>query len=725
MGHYPLLNKGFQGPEGSIGAQGYTGPAGPTGLSGSSGVQGPQGIRGETGENGIGIQGPQGFQGYQGYQGFQGLMGHGETGPQGRQGIQGSQGFQGRQGYQGVGGVDGANNLKWAFGGTVGSSTDPGTTFFTTNSNVPANITSLNISTVSLEANAVAWLQSLEDSFANGLAVVHIKITQSNNSSRFGLYQLGDFANNSSWYNFVLTPISAGANITGNCSISFVAFGINGQQGNDGVTGPTGTGVQGPQGFQGIWGVDGAMNLRWNWAGTGSSDPGAGNFYTDNTDLLSTFKLLTSSLADSVGDVYWWMYYQLSFAQAAGLGLGSLYVHLQKVDDPTIMGLGYAYHGTDYVSYQDFDIYFISGSGTFVPGEYAISMFYAANGNNGSPGLDGPQGYTGSNGPQGVTGADGIQGPQGPQGSQGIDGGISGRWFYGGTADLTGPSAFAYQFKTLTNSINAPGKIYIDSFSINGGDWPFFVYTDDIYDLYDWSRDLSFISISNTLHSEIYHVIGITYPSGLEYLALTVLPLSYHDGAFQENEPYTLSWFPGGARGPQGPGIGDTGAQGPQGPTVSLYDWNILSLSGSGASVSHTTIGGSKNVLVIDTIPGTNPPTSQNEASLEGSVSARITLSSNDTKSMTVFMGGTQSKHSNDFVPGFFIADSIQLRPVYPGPSGSYNGVHKIVKPKVGASFSYLYDPISASWRIVSPEPFGTGASGSLFTSHSLESDWT
>jgi hypothetical protein len=97
---------GPQGPEGPQGIQGLEGPMGPQGVPGK---MGPQGVPGPVGPKGpignVGPEGPQGIQGPEGPEGPEGPIG--PVGPQGSKGVQGAKGEPGPQGSPGPQGAQG------------------------------------------------------------------------------------------------------------------------------------------------------------------------------------------------------------------------------------------------------------------------------------------------------------------------------------------------------------------------------------------------------------------------------------------------------------------------------------------------------------------------------------------------------------------------------------------------------------------------------------------
>lgn len=99
----PMGPPGPPGPQGPAGEDGWAGPAGPKGDKGDRGPAGPQGPQGPEGP--AGPEGPQGEVGWPGDKGEQGIQG--PVGPQGPKGDRGPAGPQGPQGETGKPGIDG------------------------------------------------------------------------------------------------------------------------------------------------------------------------------------------------------------------------------------------------------------------------------------------------------------------------------------------------------------------------------------------------------------------------------------------------------------------------------------------------------------------------------------------------------------------------------------------------------------------------------------------
>ena len=126
----PIGPMGPPGPQGPAGEDGWAGPAGPKGDRGDRGPAGPQGPEGPAGPQGP--EGPQGEVGWQGDKGEQGVQGPvGPQGPKGDRGPAGPQGETGKPGIDGKPGKDGAQGLVGPAGpqgkaGPKGDTGEPG-----------------------------------------------------------------------------------------------------------------------------------------------------------------------------------------------------------------------------------------------------------------------------------------------------------------------------------------------------------------------------------------------------------------------------------------------------------------------------------------------------------------------------------------------------------------------------------------------------------------------
>ena len=111
----PIGPMGPPGPQGPAGEDGWAGPAGPKGDKGDRGPAGPQGPQGPEGS--AGPQGPQGEVGWPGDKGEQGVQGPvGPPGPKGDRGPAGPQGPQGETGKPGIDGKPGKDGAQGVVG---------------------------------------------------------------------------------------------------------------------------------------------------------------------------------------------------------------------------------------------------------------------------------------------------------------------------------------------------------------------------------------------------------------------------------------------------------------------------------------------------------------------------------------------------------------------------------------------------------------------------------
>lgn len=265
---------GTSGANGAPGVNGTSGTSGTRGTSGSSGTSGTSGTRGTSGSSGTsGINGAPGVNGTSGTSGVNGAPGaNGTSGSSGTSGAAGVNGTSGSSGTSGASGVDGANCLRWEYTGVPTNSGE-----FGANTLILSAITSLSINkTTDNGADAGTWLTSL-----NTRSV--ISITEVNNPTNFGLYQVTTSINNvGTWVNFDVTPITGNGIILSNSiySICKSQNGSNGTSGSSGSSGTSGaTGANGTSGSSGTSGIDGTSGT----SGTSGADGAAGTSGSSGT----------------------------------------------------------------------------------------------------------------------------------------------------------------------------------------------------------------------------------------------------------------------------------------------------------------------------------------------------------------------------------------------------------------------------------------------------------
>ena len=209
---------------------------------------------------------------------------------------------------------------------------------------------------------------------------------------------------------------------------------IQGSQGPQGQAG--GDGPQGSQGASGQNGTFGGAAVDYYYStDTSNTDPGAGRFKFDNTDLSAARKLYINKLDhDGISAD--------GFLQTIDDSTSSIKGHFTVRDETdetifamfTIVGLH-----TEHTDYLEIPIIGIAGATSFTDGEDMILTF-AVTGDRGDTGAQGPQGNTGAQGSNGVQGSRGYQGYQGDRGSQGSTGsqGVQGTRGYQGYQGANG-----------------------------------------------------------------------------------------------------------------------------------------------------------------------------------------------------------------------------------------------------------------------------------------------
>lgn len=186
---------------------------------------------------------------------------HGGTqGPQGAQGSAGPQGATGAQGAQGAtGSAATVPNVGMNFVYNVTRTmTDPSSGKFRVNNATFASVTAIAISTTDNDGNSIGAYLAL---WGAG-ATIALRVAAA--PTEFQIYKVTAAANNTTWYQFTVTPVLAGAGAFSNGdTVDFqpdiTGAGPQGAQGAAGSAGATGT--QGPQGAQGAQGAAGVASV--------------------------------------------------------------------------------------------------------------------------------------------------------------------------------------------------------------------------------------------------------------------------------------------------------------------------------------------------------------------------------------------------------------------------------------------------------------------------------
>lgn len=156
-------------------------------------------------------------------------------------------------------------------------------------------------------------------------------------------------------------------------------------------------------------GIDSSNSSRWTLGAIQSGvNPGTNNFDINSGTPSSVTEIYVNRINSSNIDMQAWIVAVVSLYNG---GDRPTVIQITKVSNPAIQGV---YQFSSYGSFSGgtwfrFGLTFLSGSGTFLPGdEFNISFL--------SNGADGPTGSEGPAGPQGVQGPAGVPGPVGPAG---------------------------------------------------------------------------------------------------------------------------------------------------------------------------------------------------------------------------------------------------------------------------------------------------------------------
>jgi hypothetical protein len=236
-------------------------------------------------------------------------LGNTVTGPTGATGATGQTGPTGETGSTGAIGMDGSNSSRWLYGGTANSSSDPGLTYFSPDSDDLTAITTFSISRVnSSNLNLLGWFQEALSRIGTFNQSGYIQLTKVGDSSVSAIYSLDGIVNvvGGLWWYIATTYIAGSGTLVSTDEVS-VSWIFNGNLGETGPTGPTGsTGSTGPTGPAPTW-VSNAMQLDSWLPGTTpatllANGNGAGYQYYFSSTVNQS--IITSVTLDNGGLVY-------------------------------------------------------------------------------------------------------------------------------------------------------------------------------------------------------------------------------------------------------------------------------------------------------------------------------------------------------------------------------------------------------------------------------------
>jgi hypothetical protein len=171
-------------------------------------------------------------------------------------GITGASGYSGFSGYSGIqgipggsSGIDGANSGRWYFNSIQQAYGFPSSTkFITDNTQISAAIKlSISIFDISV-VDYTNWLTAMHDAANTGH--VYIQITDTSDTSVFGIYSVNSATNEDTYFNLSLTYV-VGTGLYTNMhtySISWIAEGYIGASGYSGYSGNSTSGYSGYSG---------------------------------------------------------------------------------------------------------------------------------------------------------------------------------------------------------------------------------------------------------------------------------------------------------------------------------------------------------------------------------------------------------------------------------------------------------------------------------------------
>ena len=250
----------------------------------------------------------------------------------------------------------------------------------------------------------------------------------------------------------------AGSTLQGKTGATGIAgaTGVQGIDGASGATGPqgaSGVGATGAPGSSGVFGATGAAGsfggeaflYNYERSFVDNSDPGAGKFKFNSTDLTAVTKMYIDTTDALSNDVTAFL---ITIDDSTSAIKGHFSVS-DRVDSNTFYAI-FAIPSTITVhtGYIEVPISYLSG-GTTLADEYEVIITFARTGDRGDlgpVGSTGPQGEIGASGATGTgaTGATGFQGASGATGADGASGatgirGASGATGFEGATGSTGP----------------------------------------------------------------------------------------------------------------------------------------------------------------------------------------------------------------------------------------------------------------------------------------------
>jgi len=261
-----------------------SGSAGTSGSSGTSGIDGTSGVDGTSGTSGI-----------DGTNGTNGI-----DGTSGSSGLSGSSGSSGIDGTNGTNGTSGVSNSFFNYQAkTVSTSGNPGAGYITWNQAPQTGATFLNVSDQDQQNNNI-------DIFLGNLGVGSvITIQDKTNQSNYQVWQLGTKTDNTTYWTYAITLLSATHQFNGNDNILFIITstpsGTSGTSGANGTSGVNGTnGTAGSSGLSGTSGTDGTAGSSGSSGSSGGSPfAQTGSFYntTNNIGITGSLNVRSGSVS--------------------------------------------------------------------------------------------------------------------------------------------------------------------------------------------------------------------------------------------------------------------------------------------------------------------------------------------------------------------------------------------------------------------------------------------
>jgi len=251
---------GSSGSSGSSGTRGTSGTSGSSGANGSSGTSGSSGVAGANGSSGTsGTAGSSGTAGTSGSSGANGSSGTaGTSGSSGANGSNGSSGTAGTSGSSGNGtsGTSGTSGVSNSFfnyqAKTVSTSGDPGSGYITWNQAPQTGATFINVSEQDTQND------NLDIFIGNIASGSTITLQDKTNHNNYQVWNVGTSVDNTTYYTFPVTLVSATHQFSGNDNILFIITTTPpGTSGTSGTSGSSGNGSSGSSGTAGTSGSSG------------------------------------------------------------------------------------------------------------------------------------------------------------------------------------------------------------------------------------------------------------------------------------------------------------------------------------------------------------------------------------------------------------------------------------------------------------------------------------